>query len=194
MGLARIIGVVAAGTLSVGAAHAATVATDGAVFSFALDTGGLTVSAVGEARMDADGAIFLPLAQTDSLVPTEGIFGSYAGAGVSFAANGVSVALTDFFVTDGGEMTGLITARGVDGVGGLVMHGRMTLFDLANAPQGFDLTVGDMAGAVLSDLLGTDLRGQVVAQLSAAPAPTPVPGALILFASGAGALFLRRRA
>ena len=198
MRLTTLLAPLAAGAVALGSASAATV-TSGAVFTLTLGTSEVTLGATGDAVMTEEGAVFLPLGQSggqspgqaDGFAPAEAVEGSYAGAGVTFSSGAVDVALTDFVIDDG-EMTGLITATGVDGVGGLVMYGRMALCDLAGASDGFDLRLDGMAGGVLSDLLGVSLGGEI-ARLSPTPTPTPLPGALLFFATGAGALALRRR-
>lgn len=192
MRLTTTLAPLAAGLLAIGSAQGA-VSADGAVFTLMLSADDVSITAAGGATMTQDGAVFLPFGQADGLAASQGIEGSYMGSGVTFSSGGVDVALTDFVIGQDGEMTGMITATGVDGVSGMVMHGRMTLFDLAQTGDAFDLRLDGMAGGVLSDLLGKDLRGEVVAQLSAAPSPTPLPGALLFFATGAGAFVLRRR-
>ena len=193
MRLSTPLAPLAAGLLALGTAQAATATTDGALFTLVIDADVVALSAAGTASMTEDGAVFLPVAAADGLGPNQGLMGSYAGAGVTFSSGGVDVALTDLVVTDAGEMTGMITATGIEGVNGLVMYGRMALFDLSDGDGGMNLRLDTMAGGILADLLDVDLGGGVVARLSAAPTATPLPGALLFFATGAGALALRRR-
>lgn len=185
-----------AGALFVGTAQASTVTSDGAVLTVMLGDADVMVDAVGEASLTDTGVVFLPFAEaagTDSLLASDELSGSYMGSGISLASGGVEVALTDFVVNGAGQMTGMITATGVDGISGVVMYGRMALFDLEDAPGAFDLRMEGMAGTILADFLGVNFTGSVVAELAPAPAPAPLPGALLFFATGAGALWVRRR-
>ena len=189
----RLVPALATAALLVGGAQAAPVTTDGATFTLTLGADTLTVGAIGDAEMTDAGGVRFAAAESNSLLSGTDFGGTEVGTGVTLStADGAVVALTDFVIEDG-VMFGRITARGVDGSDGLLMYGTTALFEIEDANEGFDLRLDGAAGAVLSEVLGMDMGGKVVAQLQAAPSATPIPGALLLFATGAGALIARRR-
>ena len=189
----RLLPALATAAFSLGIAQAAPVTTDGATFMLMLGGDTLTIGAIGDAEMTDEGGVRFAAAGSDSLLSGTSFGGTEVGTGVTLStADGAVVALTDFVIEDG-VMFGRITAQGMDGSDGLLMYGTTALFEIEDAGEGFDLRLDGAAGAVLSEVLGMDMGGKIVAQLQAAPTATPVPGALLLFATGAGALVARRR-
>lgn len=208
-------GVLGVGLMFAGAANAAPVVDGITAVQVTVDLGsvGVTPGLLGSASVDegADALVVnFPITGGDLDPATLAGTIEHVGSGLSLTANGTTVNLTDFTIdTVASQLTGVVS------VAGGASLGRVAIFD-------FDLTgltagqITDTGNPVISLLLTSAAVGALADALAipalttlagaefglAATAPTfgdvgaevPLPGAALLFATGAAAFAARRRA
>lgn len=208
-------GLIGAGLMFGGAAHAAPVVDGITTVAVTVDLGsvGVTPGLLGSASVDddADGLVVnFPITGGDLDPATLGGTIEHVGSGLSLTANGTTVNLTDFTIdTVNSQLTGVV---GIEGGASL---GRVAIFDfdLTGLTAGeitdtdnpvISLLLTSAAVGALADALAipalTTLAGAEFGLAATAPAlgdvgaEVPLPGAALLFVTGAAAFAARRRA
>ena len=199
-----------AGLAAFGSAQAAPVTGGQTVVEVTADLTALGVTATpsGTATVPGSAPVFV-FGITGGDIDASTLAGTieHEGSGIDLAVDGSVISLTDFIIdTTTSRLTGLVNISGAAGVSDL---GRVALFDfdvgsLSDTSDLFDLddpmlalVFTDVAGAALLPLLGADLTGVTLGVAATAPEladAIPVPGAAILFVTGAGLLAARRKA
>ncbi|WP_051881347.1 hypothetical protein [Parvularcula oceani] len=167
-----------------------------------LEALGLTGAPLGTASVEAeDGTPVFTFPITGGDLDPASYAGEilHDGSGVALSAGSVTISLQDFIIdTTQSVITGTVSVSGTESMDGDLGRVPVFSFDIGTLPDVtglFDtddpmlaLIITDIAGAALAPILEVDLSGATFGMAATDPALVPVPGALVLFVSGAAAL------